>query len=121
MEGEERRRSRSSHRWAWGAAALVMVALFLMLRAAVRMDLPGRPGWSQRLPDGTWLRLEAVTYGTQHHFEPGFLHLASLRQRLPFLPWAPGFDQTTPQDALLFWMTRRPAAGGRNMGFEWWT
>jgi hypothetical protein len=119
MEGEDRRRSRTSHRWVWGALALV--AVVLLFRSAVRMGWSSQPGWSQRLPDGTLLRLEAVTYGTKHHFEPGLLHLASLRQRLPFLPWAPEFDQTTPQDALLFWMTRRPAAGGRNMGFEWWT
>jgi hypothetical protein len=111
----------ASRRWVWGVVVLVAGAAAVLLRVALRMEGVARPGWVQRLPDGTVLRLEALTFGTKHHFEPGLLHLASLRQRLPFLPWTPEFDETTPTPVLRFWVTRRPATGGQNLGFEWWT
>jgi hypothetical protein len=118
MEGGEACPAGRGARWAWagvGVMALVAVGLGVGLRAAPRA------GWSRRLPDGTWLRLEAVTYGTQHHFEPGLIPWSRVRGLLPFLPWTPVVDDVAPDPALYCWLSRREPGGRGLLGFEWWS
>src|SRR5262249_13317470 len=91
------------------AAACAAVLIGLLLSITVQHPL----NLAQRLPDGTVLRLEAVTYGKQHHFESGPFRLAWLRRLFPWLARliSPSADNTTPRDALVVWFTRRDATG----------
>jgi hypothetical protein len=111
---------RAALRWIWAVAVLILAASAGLLATALRAERPVRPGWSHPLADGTTLRLEAVTFGTEHHWEPGFVPMSRLRSWLPFLPWRPEFSHFSNGEALVGWMTRR-GAGGRTLGFEWWS
>ncbi|GEM_PF-1638370 len=70
------------------------------------------------MPDGTVLRLEQVTFGTNHRFQvtlpvQGFALFQG--------PNARTCSTYTGTDAIVFWMTRRHAAAGRSIDFDWWS
>jgi hypothetical protein len=65
--------------------------------------------------------VEAVTFGKEHHFEPGRFRLAWLRGLLPLVPWRPT-EQFYPEEALLaFWITRRDPVTGRYLNLDEWS
>jgi WD40 repeat protein len=112
-DAEVRRQRAAFRRGLLGATAVVSavaaVLIGLLLTAPVQHPLK----LSQRLPDGTTLRLEAITYGTQHHFEAGHFRLAWLQNLFP-LPTnliSPAFDFGTSRNAVVFWLSRRDSAG----------
>jgi hypothetical protein len=118
-DGELQPRRSTARLWIMAALAIIAAILTMMAAAALVGGARGRTALSRRLPDGTMLRLDAVTYGRQHSYEPGFFRLSRWRSWLPFLPWSPVFEERTEDDALVFWMSRR-SASGRFLGFEWW-
>lgn len=92
-------------------AALLGVAMFLWLAAQPSSAPVSGP---IVLPDGSWMRIEAVTYGTNHLVGPPLAHVAN---RMP--PSVRGlmartigrravmrFSHTTPSPTLVLWLNR---------------
>lgn len=103
------------------AAVLVAAGLVISRQGAAQ---PVRAN-SAVLPDGSVVRLEAVTYGKQHRWGPEKDAVAWLRGRLR---WPPGqrvpdtVEETTTRDAAMFWITRRDAENPRRtLDMAWWT
>jgi hypothetical protein len=103
----------------WLAVMVFIVAVaigFAMLAAGTEKP-------SRRLPDGSLLTLEAVTYGKEHRFVEG-----NWWQKLfySFLPTQvqnsiPVHTYTGSSDRLLvFWTRRRPAARGQPLPHPFW-
>jgi hypothetical protein len=112
------KRGRSTH----------VLFLILLLTAALggllaaRRWVPARSPatWVAQLPDGTILRLEAVTYGKQHDFEPESSLWSSLRRILPIFPGRADFSRGTDRDSLLCWVSRRDRASGKYLNLGSW-
>ena len=98
----------------WVRAVRILGAFVLLLMAAalVIAIVKHRPTrHSVSLPDGTVIRLEAVTYGKVHKFSTAKPWQNWLRQHAPFarrfLPTGNGITSstTTQNDALVFWVS----------------
>jgi hypothetical protein len=70
------------------------------------------------MPDGTVLRLEQVTFGANHNFQ---MSLPVQGFALFQGPSTRASNAYTGSDAIVFWMTRRHAATGRALDFDWWS
>lgn len=101
--------------WKWiiaySLAALVMAGAFYALTQRDEMFLA-----QAELPDGSILRLRAVTYG-RHHELP-------LPPRTVIWP-IPGtieqsFERQTPGEVTMLWFSRHDAATREPLDFEWW-
>jgi hypothetical protein len=72
----------------------------------------------QRMPDGTVLRVEAVTWGTSHRVN---------LERPPSAPWAfwesrrTSISHGTGQPELMVWLSRHDARTGKSLDFDWWS
>src|SRR5438128_1859986 len=98
-------RGRSPTVPAAAAAILLAVATF----GALSLEPSAR--WVCRLPDGSELKLEAVTYGRQHRFVGGRWWRRLLMPLVPsslqsLLGGAPPVDRTTDSDTIVFWVSR---------------
>lgn len=91
---------------------LVLIAAGLALVSLLQTPPP--PTGSIILPDGSWARIEAVTYGTNHLVGPRLAHVAgrmpqsirNLMQRFIGRPAAMRFMTTTPTPQLVVWLNR---------------
>jgi sugar lactone lactonase YvrE len=123
MPDAEVRRQRAAYRRGLLAAGGAAVALFAVLAGLLLTATAQKPlNLDRRMADGTILRLEAVTYGRQHHFETGRFRLGWLRNLFPPLGGliGPAYNTSTGQDALVFWISRRDVAG-RSLNCDWWS
>ena len=105
-----------------GLAALLVVLGIAMSRRGTAEPAPTD---TAVLPDGSVVRLEAVTYGKQHRWEPEKDPFAWLPG---WLWWLPGqrlarfMEVTTVRDSAVFWITRRDAERPRQtLDMVWWT
>jgi hypothetical protein len=125
MPEAETRRQRKAFRRGIFIAFATMLVLFIGALAFFINSLRLKPlGLKTTMPDGSLLTLDTVTYGRQHHYEPGHFRSAWLPR--PFSlgsqsPRKPSFDLETPSDALSFWMTRRDPTSGVCLNFDWWS
>jgi hypothetical protein len=101
-----------------GAPALILALFAWMWYGALR----AAPAPPQRLPDGSLVRLEAVTYGRRHQFRQCFFLWGWLHDRVPWLqglikvPDASGFPTST--DILVAWLSRRAPSGAPSAPLE---
>ena len=92
------------------------ILLFIVVIGVViltRVEVFKRPSQIHQLPDGTVLKLQAVTYGKQHQFK---LKEGSLWNRLDF-----STEETTQNNSLFFWFSRSsvPSGGGlRSLSYD---
>lgn len=94
----------------------VLVVLLVVAWVALQVAQRAAPPVSGPivLPDGSWVRLEAVTYGTNHLVGPPLAHLAermpqsirSLMVRIIGRPAAMRFSATTSSPKLVLWLNR---------------
>jgi hypothetical protein len=125
MPEAEMRRQRKAFRRGIFLAFATMICLLAGALALFVNSLRLNPlGLTTTMPDGTVITLDTVTYGREHHYEPGHFRTAWLPH--PFgdsaqSPRKPSFDLVTESDALTFWMTRRDAKSGVYLNFDWWS
>ena len=105
-----------------GLALLLVVAGLSMSRHGETQPVRAT---SAPLPDGSVVRLESVTYGKQHRWEPEKDPFAWLPA---WVPWPSvrrpphSIDETTVRDSAVFWITRRDAEHPRQtLDMSWWT
>jgi hypothetical protein len=118
--GAELRRQRAAYRRGLLRAATVAgVVLAVMIGLVVYASFQRPARQVRRLPDGSVLALEAVTYGKQHQFEPGLFRLSWLEDLLPLPELKDRFlvyRLTAKRDSLVFWTVRRRATPALSMG-----
>lgn len=70
------------------------------------------------MPDGSILTLRKATFGKQHQFD-----VERSVRRFAFLPGTgrSTSSQYTNEDAIVIWLSRRDAATGRALDFDWWS
>jgi hypothetical protein len=103
----------------FAGAVVAVFAFFLLLLFA---DGGFRPV-TRKLPDGTVVTIEAMTYGERHRFEQGRLW-RKLRRVLPpplqgALPTGVSMTQITKADTLVVWLTCHDPATGKFIGAPW--
>ncbi len=123
-EAETRRQRKAFHRGvviAFAGMFTLAALLFLLLVNNLRLH---PLGLKAVLPDGTLLTLDTVSYGSEHHYEPGRFrdawfprHLNAGGRSIP----KPSFDIQTPANTLTFWITRQDTNSGVYLNFDWWS
>ena len=123
-EAETRRQRKAFHRGVFIAFATMFALAAIALGLLVNSLRLNPLGLKATLPDGSLLTLDTVSFGSQHHYEPG-------RWRSAWLPRSfsaagrsipkPSFDLETPTEALTFWMTRQDSNSGAYLNFDWWS
>lgn len=106
--------TRTSRPRLWVVLACLAAALIVGLVAGAVVWLGQSRKPHQRLPDGTEVVLEAVTYGRSHDFDARtwwerFLTRPPIRPT-GFVNHSPSF--TTPRNSLSFWLSQRFASRG---------
>jgi hypothetical protein len=107
-----------------GTAIICMIAVVIgagLIYVAVDYELKrpsGGPSPEYTMPDGSILTLRKVTFGKQHQ-----IYVDRPVRRFSFLPGSgpPPFFQSTMDDSIMIWLSRRDAATGRAMDFDWWS
>lgn len=99
-----------------GLGFLVLIVFGLSLLAFFAP--PHGPRENERLmPDGSVLRIEGMSWGTNHRLK---------FERPPSTSWAfwerrqTSLGRGSSQPELMVWMTRHDARSGRSLDFDWW-
>lgn len=107
----------------FGCLGIMLLLAFFGIVYVVRPATPlsGERGLQTRkMPDGTFLSLEQVTYGNRHDFEfqkvqrhgPAWFQVSSVQKR--------HVHESTPHAMLVVWLSRRDQ-NGQPLDFEWWS
>ena len=117
--------------WLFMAAVLGLMALLLGLvkvfalrprpaaQQTAQQTEEAKPVGEQVLSDGSILRLEQVTYGTQHRFDVRVS--ASPQPGRPPSRIDRPITEGTSDNCLMLWFTRRSPGRGEALDFSWWS
>src|SRR5262245_59389524 len=100
-------------------ASISIAVVVIALGVNYEMQRPSQiEGQECIMPDGTVLRLHKVTYGKVHQFELERRH--STWSLFHFARNMSTTNASTPEDSIVFWLTRHDASG-RVLDFDWWS
>jgi tetratricopeptide (TPR) repeat protein len=99
------------------AAVIGAGVVYLAVDYEMKRPVAG-PSPEYTMPDGTILTLRKVTFGQQHRFDVDrpvrrFALFAGMGRN--------AMSEFTSTDSIMIWLSRRDAATGRALDFDWWS